>query len=77
MTEKLSEPMKNLLRSSRPGVVVAAGPTRAALIRRGLVHNFANGRGLPGGCLTQEGAAAREFLLGSPSGSVTMIGRRP
>lgn len=77
MTEKLSEPMKDLLRSSRPGVVVASGPTRAALMRRGLVHNFANGYGFPGGCLTEAGAAAREFLLGGPLGTVTMIGKRP
>lgn len=76
MTDKLSEPMKNLLRSSRPGVVVASGPTRAALIRRGLVHKLGTGS-QSAGMLTPEGEAAREFLLGSPLGTVTLIGKRP
>lgn len=37
---KLSEPMKRLLLASTPGVPVERGPVRAALMRRGLVHNM-------------------------------------
>jgi hypothetical protein len=37
---KLSEPMRRLLLASAPGVTVDRGPIRAALMRRGLVHNM-------------------------------------
>ena len=40
---KLSEPMKRLLLASAPGVPVERGPARAALMRRGLVHNMEAG----------------------------------
>ena len=76
MIKKLSEPMKALLISSTPGERVAHGPIRAALMRRGLVHRLDTGS-QSAGMLTPAGEAAREFLIGSPGGLVTMIGKLP
>lgn len=76
MIKKLSEPMKALLISSRPGERVAHGPTRAALMRRGLVYRLGSGS-QSAGMLTPEGEVAREFLIGSPGGLVTMVGKLP
>ncbi len=62
MTAKLSENMKNLLRRSEPGVQVSHGPTRAALIRRGLVYRMDSGSEKVG-TLTLYGVAWRNSLL--------------
>lgn len=38
--ERLSEPMRQMLREAKPGVPLPPGPTRAALMARGLVYNM-------------------------------------
>jgi len=58
---RLTEPMKHALLLADPNCGhVQAGPTRAALMRRGLVHRFGTGNG---GTLTAEGWTVRTLLL--------------
>lgn len=59
---KLSEPMRQLLIRSTPGITVERGPTRAALMRRGLVSRMDTGPA-HAARLTKCGRDVREALL--------------
>jgi len=60
-TSNLSDPMVAVLRAAQIGVPLPAGPTRAALIKRNLVHKMSESETLRG-TLTHEGVMARNRL---------------
>lgn len=71
--EKLSENMKRALMFTEPGDLMKGGPTRAALIRRGLVYSMDRSRG---GQLTQDGLDARADLLKPPRRRMRFVVRK-
>lgn len=64
-TAPLTPAMIDAIKNTEPGDLMKGGPTRAALIRRGLVHpmDTEGDRRYLRGCLTAEGKALRVKLL--------------
>jgi hypothetical protein len=67
---KLSTAMKTAIRCTEPGWMMKPGPTRRALVSRGLVHN--NVQSVPGpqrSRLTPEGERLRLELIAEENGA--------